>query len=104
MNALVQKIFNKSFLITVLRYALVAVGTWLTATYGFDAGTWETVSGAILVIAVALFGGVESTKDKAVVDGKNVEVAKLPATVRNELAQAAQVKPQRSFLDIFIGK
>ena len=104
MNIVFQKIFNKSFLTTVLRYGLVALGTWLTATYGLDDGTWETVSGAILVIAVALFGGTEATKDKTVVDGKNVDVAKLPPAVRVELKEAVDKKPARSFIDIFLGK
>jgi hypothetical protein len=104
MQFLMQKIFNKSFLITILRYGLVAAGAWLTATYGFDAGVWETVSGAIIVIALALFGGIESTKDKAVVDGKNVDVAKLSPTVRSELKDAVEAKPERNWFNVFIGK
>lgn len=104
MNFIMQKILNKSFIATVLRYALVAVGTWLASSTGFDPGTWETISGAIMVIALSLMGGTESTKDKAVIEGKNVDVAKLPNTVKNQLEAAVSVKPSRSWIDILFGK
>lgn len=104
MDFLLQKIFNKNFVITLVRYGLVALGTWLTATYGVDAGVWETIAGALLTIVIALFGGAESTKDKAVVEGKNVDVAKLPPAVRTDLKEAVEVKPARSWFDILLGK
>lgn len=104
MDFITQKIFNKNFVITMFRYGLVVLGTWLTATYGVDAGTWEVVAGSLLTILIALFGGAESTKDKVVAEGKNVDVAKLPPTVRVELKDAVEKKPARSIIDIFLGK
>ncbi len=104
MDFITQKIFTKSFLITLIRYGLAALGGWLANEHNFDPGQWETISGAILVIASALMGGAESTKDKAVVDGKNADVAKLPVPVREELKEAVEKKPARSIIDIFLGK
>lgn len=104
MDFIVQKILNPSFLITLFRYALVALGGWLANEHGFDPGQWETISGALLVIVGAVLGGTESTKNKAVVDGKNVEVSKLPVAVREELKDAVDKKPARSIIDIFLGK
>ena len=104
MDFILQRVLNKNFIITLVRYGLVALGTWLTATYGVDAGTWETIAGALLTIVIALFGGSESTKDKVVADGKNVDVAKLPPAVRNDLQEAVEKKPARSVIDIFLGK
>lgn len=99
-----DKIFTKQFLVTIFRYALVAVGAWLTTSTGFDPGAWESISGAILVIAMALMGGADSVKDKVVQDGKSVETAALPAAARKEIEKAVETKKTRTVVDILLGK
>lgn len=99
-----QKLFTKSFIATVLRYALTAVGGWLISQGKIDPGQWETIAGAILVIITALAGGTDSTTDKVVQDGKVVATTKLPATVRNAITAAIPSEKARSFIDILLGK
>lgn len=102
---LMSKIFSGPFLITILRYALGAAGAWLASNQGFDPGTWETISGSIIVIVVALMGGAEATKDKAVVDGKSVPVNTLPEQAQAQIKQATTAPTKRRTLfDMFVGK
>jgi hypothetical protein len=103
--SLVSKILSGPFLITILRYALGAAGAWLASNQGFDPGTWETISGSIVVIVVALMGGAEATKDKAVVDGKSVPVDKLPEQAQSQIKQAVTAPTKkRTLFDMFVGK
>lgn len=105
MNDIIARIFTKPFLVTLIRYALTAVGAWLVANQGFDPGAWETVSGALLVIVTTLMGGVEAAKDKAVVNGQSVPVAKLPPEAQQQIKQATTAPTKRrSFFDMLIGK
>lgn len=104
MDFITTKILTKPFLVTIFRYALTAVGAWLFSKYGFSEASWETISGAILVIATTLMGGSESVKDKAVVDGKAVAVDKLPTQVRSDLKEAVDAKKSRSLFDMLLGK
>lgn len=99
-----EKILTKPFLITIFRYALTAVGAWLVSTKGFDPGSWEVISGAILVIATTLMGGAESVKDKVVQDGKALDTEKLTTATRNEIKDAVATKQGRTLLDLFLGK
>jgi len=99
-----SKILTKPFLITIFRYGLTAVGAWLAANQGFDPGAWETISGAILVIATTLMGGAESVKDKVVQDGKAVATSSLPVATRNEIKDAVEAKKSRTLLDMLLGK
>lgn len=104
MNIILEKIFTKAFLVTIARYALVAVGAWLASNTGFDPGTWETISGAILVIVTAVAGGAEATKDKVTYKGESTEISKLDPAVQKEVKQEVKVTPNRSVLDILFGK
>lgn len=104
MNTLVSRIFTKPFLVTILRYGLAAAGAWLVANGMLDEGTWEIVGGAVLTIAVALMGGAEAVKDKAVVDGKAVDLSKLPAAVRSPLEASVPVTKGRTLFDMLFGK
>lgn len=104
MNTLLARIFTKPFLITVLRYGLNSAGVWLAANGKFDPGAWETITGAILVIATTLMGGADSVKDKAVIDGKSVSASKLPVGVRADLELAVAAKKGRSLIDMLLGK
>lgn len=104
MNTLLARIFTKPFLVTILRYGLNALGVWLAAEGRFDPGAWETISGAVLVIATTLMGGAESVKDKAVVDGKAVDLSKLPQSVRSPLEASVPVTKGRSIFDMLLGK
>lgn len=99
-----EKILTKPFLITVFRYALTAAGAWLASNQGFDPGSWETISGALLVIATTLMGGSESVKDKVVQDGKAIDTARLPASTRIEIKDAVETKKGRTVLDMLLGK
>lgn len=104
MGTIVSRIFTKPFLITILRYALTAVGAWLSANKGFDPGAWETIAGSLLVIATTLMGGAESVKDKVTIDGKSVAASNLPAATKSQVEAAVSVKKSRSILDILLGK
>lgn len=104
MPSVASKIFTKPFLITLFRYALTAVGAWLFSRYGFSEASWETISGALLVIANALMGGADSVKDKVVQDGKSIETAALPAAARKEIEKAVETKKTRTVMDILFGK
>lgn len=101
---MLSKILTKPFLVTLFRYALAATGAWLVANGMLDEGTWETIGGALLTIAVALMGASESVKDKIVQDGKTVETAKLSPSVQSELQVAVNHKPGRTVLDMLLGK
>lgn len=99
------KIFTGPFVVTLVRYGLAAAGAWLVANYGFDASQWEVIAGALLTIVVALMGGAEAVKDKAVIDGKSVPVSKLPVAAQNEIEAATRIPAKRrSIFDIFVGK
>lgn len=105
MDTLVSRIFTKSFLVTAVRYGLNALGVWLVTEGKLDAGSWETISGAILVIITTTMGGIEASKDKAVLDGKSVPMDKLPASTRADVKEAvAQPRKRRSFFDMLVGK
>jgi hypothetical protein len=104
MNTLLSRIFTLPFLVTLLRYGLAAAGAWLVANGMLDEGTWEIVGGSILTIVVALMGGADAVKDKAVVDGKAVALEKLPPSVRNPLEAAVPASRGRSLIDILTGK
>ena len=104
MNTILARVFTKPFLVTLLRYALAAGGAWLVANGLTDEGTWEVVGGAVLTIAVALMGGADSVKDKAVIDGKSVSADKLPSGIRQDLESAVSIKKSRSLFDMILGK
>ena len=99
-----EKILTKPFLITVFRYALTAAGAWLATNYGFDATSWETIAGALLVIATTLMGGSESVKDKVVQDGKAIDTSKLPTSTQIDIQNAVETKKGRTVLDMLFGK
>lgn len=101
---LLQKLLNKSFWITLVRYGLFGLGVYLVKEGRIDQGQWEAISGAVLALAAALLGANEATKDKAVVDGKVVAKEKLPITLQADLAEAVANKKSRSVFDIFVGK
>lgn len=101
---LLQKLLTRAFLTTILRNALIAVGGWLVGTGKLDAGQWETISGAIVVVVLSLAGGTDSVKDKVVQDGKVVAMEKLPQTTQATIANAVEAKKSRSVLDILFGK
>lgn len=104
MNIILEKIFTKAFLVTIFRYALVAVGAWLASNTGFDPGTWETISGAVLVIATALMGGAEATKDKVTYKGESTAISDLAPSVRADVKKEVNATPNRSVIDILFGK
>lgn len=104
MNIILERVFTKPFLVTIFRYALVAAGAWLASNTGFDPGTWETISGALMVIIVALLGGAESVKDKTTYDGQTVKVSDMTPSAQSEIKQAVRVTPKRSIFDMLLGK
>ena len=99
---------NTATLTTVVRYVLQAVGGILIANGKLDAGQWETVSGAILVI-VPLFLGVAATarpkvvtKEAGVVPLKELGEAK--KTYVEEAANVAVNKREPNIFDKLFGK
>lgn len=105
MNTIASRIFTGPFLITVIRYALVAAGTWLVSNGYLTEEVWQQVLGGLLAIILAFMGGSEAAKDKAVVDGKSVPVDKLPETAQQQIKQATTAPTKkRSLIDMFVGK
>lgn len=104
MNFILEKIFTKAFLVTIFRYALVAVGAWLASNTGFDPGTWETISGALMVVVVALMGGAEATQDKVTINGQTAKISNMTRTEQTEVKQAVAATPKRSLFDMLLGK
>lgn len=103
-NWIMSKVLSKSFLTTVVRYLLVVAGTYLSGAGYVEEETWQVVTGHIMQLVFILSGGTEATKDKAVFEGRAVDIAKLPATVREDLKTAVENKPSRSWLDQLFGK
>lgn len=84
------RIFTGPFLITIVRYGLAALGTWLFANYGFDPGKWEAISGALLAIAVALWGGADAVTNKVVAGGQRVPLDRLPTYTQEQVLDAVE--------------
>lgn len=101
---LISRLLSRGSLITLFRYALAALGGVLAEAGNMDLGQWETISGAILVVVVALMGGSDSGVDKVTIAGKTVAKEALPAEVQRKLDVAVSVTKKRSFLDILFGK
>lgn len=105
MNFILDRILTGPFLVTIIRYALVAAGTWLVTNGYMTEEVWQQVLGGLMAIVFALFGGADATKDKAVVDGKSVSVSVLPADTQRDIKAAAYTPAKRrTLLDILVGK
>lgn len=104
MNIILERVFTKPFLVTIIRYALGAAGAWISTNGYADENTVATISGALLTIAVALMGGADSVKDKATYNGQTVKVSDMPVSAQSEIKQAVRTTPKRSLLDILFGK
>ena len=94
---------NVATIITLLRYALQALGGYLVANGKFSAENWETISGAVLVLLPALFGTLASNAPKVVADGKTVAVKDLPVTVQQDIKKAAAAAPKAGILEQLLG-
>lgn len=95
---------NASTLTTLLRYALQALGGWLVASGKLDAGKWETISGALLVLLPALGGVFASNADKVVVNGKTVAMKNLPPTTQDAVVASAAASDKKvGVLESLIG-
>lgn len=96
--------FNAATLTTLLRYALQALGGWLVASGKLDAGKWETISGALLVLLPAIAGAFAAGTDKVVVNGKTVAMKNLPATTQDAVtASTAASEKKVSILENLLG-
>ena len=96
--------FNAATLTTLLRYALQALGGWLVASGKLDAGKWETISGALLVLLPAVAGAFAAGTDKVVVNGKTVAMKNLPPSVQDTVvASAATGQKKASVLENLLG-
>jgi len=104
MGFITNKIFTKAFLITIIRYGLVALGGWLVGEGRMDPGTWETILGGAMVAITAALGGADSTTDKVVANGRSIALDKLTEGVKQQVEAQASVKPSRNWLDVFLGK
>lgn len=104
MNFIMSRLSRKSFWITLFRYGLVGLGVILVQEGRLDPAQWETIVGAVMTIVTALFGGSDSTVSKVVSDGRSVALKNLSDPVRQSIESQIDLKPSRSWLDIFIGK
>lgn len=99
-----EKILTKSFLITIARYAIGAIGTIISTKGYLDENTVQVIGGALLTIITALLGGTESVKDKVTQDGKTLDTSKLTAATRNEIKDAVATKKTRTWFETLLGK
>lgn len=100
---------NQASLVTILRYALQALGGVLVANGKIDAGKWETISGAILVLGPAIWGVIATNRPKVVakIDGKTITVPmkELPRTTKDAVTTSATVahEQKKTLADIIGG-
>jgi hypothetical protein len=105
MSFILDRVLTGPFLITIIRYALVAVGAWLVSNGHLSEEVWQQVLGGIMAVVFAFLGGADATKNKAVVDGKSVPLASLPKDAQTEIKAAAYTPAKRrTLVDIFVGK
>lgn len=105
MDFIVSRILTGPFLITIIRYALVAAGTWLVSNGYLTEEVWQQVLGGVLAIVLAFMGGTEATKDKANFNGKSVPLDTLPEAAQASVKSAVTAPTKkRTLLDMFIGK
>lgn len=99
---------NTATLTTVIRYALQAVGGVLIANGKLDAGQWETLSGAVLVIVPLILGVAATAKPKVVTKEAGMvslkELGEAKKTYVEEAANVAVNKREPSFLERLFGK
>lgn len=99
-----MKFLNAATFTTILRYGLQALGGILVANGRLDAGQWETVSGAVLVILPALLGVFAANTDKVVMNGKAAPVDALPSAAKDAVTKVTQSKPKRlTFIEQLFG-
>lgn len=102
---ILERLISGPFLVTIIRYALVALGTWLVTNGYLSEEVWQQVLGGLMAVILALMGGAEATKDKAVSDGKTVPLEKLPDQAQAQIKQATTAPTKRrSLLDMLVGK
>jgi hypothetical protein len=95
---LIARLFGAPSIVTIIRYALAALGGILVENGNFDPGQWDTLSGAVLVV-VPLFLGVKATITPKVVadDGSTTKLKDMPPTtaaIANSQAKTvAKTKP-----------
>ena len=78
---LIARLFGAPSLVTILRYALAALGGILVENGNFDPGHWQTISGAILTILPLVLGVKATITPKVVADnGDTVPMKKMPPT------------------------
>ncbi len=87
---ILSRLFSGASLITIIRYVLQALGGVLVANGKFDAGQWETLSGAVLVI-VPLFLGVKASITPKVVTpkGDTIPLDKMTVTEKKDVVATA---------------
>lgn len=99
---LFARLLSGTSLVTILRYALQAVGGILVAEGEFEWDQWQTLSGAVLTIVPLVLGVKASITPKVVTDdASTVPLKKLPsstATVANEQAKTV-AKSRPNLLD-----
>ena len=84
--------FNAATLTTFIRYALQAAGGILIANGKLDAGQWETISGAVLVIVPRLLGVMATAQPKMVTKEAGVVPLKvLPKAKKTMVEEVANV-------------
>lgn len=102
MTTLLARLFSGASLVTILRYALQALGGILVAEGKFEFDQWQTLSGAVLTIVPLVLGVKASITPKVVTEtAKTVPLKKMPspaATLANEQAESA-AKARPSLLD-----
>lgn len=99
-----MKFLNAATFATVLKYGLQALGGVLIANGKLDAGQWETISGAVLVVLPLLSGVLATNTDKVVVNGKAAPIEALPSAAKTEVKKVVQVKEKRiTFFEQLIG-
>lgn len=77
---------------TAIQYILAAIGGFLVSTGKLDAGQWETIAGAVLVLVGLIPGAVAAATEKLMVGGKVVKIADLPPSTQALLAKEAGAK------------
>lgn len=72
---------------TGFKYVVAIAATWIAARLGVDAGTLEGIITQAVALLMGAWGMWEAAKSKAVVNGQNVNLAKLPEADQAKVAE-----------------
>ncbi len=86
----VLKLLGPNAWVTIIRYALTALGGFIIAKGWVPAENWDEIAGAVLVIVTTLFGAGATVTPKVVTqEGQTVLQKDMPPVAKAQVEHAA---------------